>query len=41
MRNAEQWVIAVVDGNGTVPTVFVGSGHRTNPDPSWVVEQFV
>ncbi|WP_415973307.1 glutaredoxin domain-containing protein [Rhodococcus sp. 077-4] len=32
---------SVNDGNETVPTVFVGSEHRTNPSPSWVIEQFV
>ena len=34
-------VRSVNDGNETVPTVFVGTGHRTNPDPSWVARQFV
>ncbi|AMY21797.1 glutaredoxin domain-containing protein [Rhodococcoides fascians] len=34
-------VRSVNDGNETVPTVFVGTEHRTNPSPSWVVEQFV
>ncbi|AJW42816.1 integral membrane protein [Rhodococcus sp. B7740] len=34
-------VRSVNDGNETVPTVFVGSEHRTNPDPSWVLAQFV
>lgn len=34
-------VRSVNDGNETVPTVFVSSAHRTNPSPSWVVEQFV
>ena len=34
-------VRSVNDGNETVPTVFVGSEHRTNPSQSWVVEQFV
>jgi len=29
----------VNDGNETVPTVFVGAEHRTNPAPSWVREQ--
>lgn len=29
-------VRSVNDGNETVPTVFVGSEHRTNPAPSWV-----
>ena len=32
---------SVNDGNETVPTVFVGAEHRTNPDPSWVIAQFV
>ncbi|MBY3810058.1 hypothetical protein HQO12_14220 [Rhodococcus fascians] len=32
---------SVNDGNETVPTVFVGTGHRTNPSPSWVAQQFV
>ncbi|MEW1878361.1 glutaredoxin domain-containing protein [Rhodococcus sp. NPDC080181] len=34
-------VRSVNDGNETVPTVFVGTGHRTNPSPSWVAQQFV
>ncbi|MEV8236865.1 glutaredoxin domain-containing protein [Rhodococcus sp. NPDC077669] len=34
-------VRSVNDGNETVPTVFVGTGHRTNPSPSWVALQFV
>ncbi|GHP19341.1 hypothetical protein RN2511_040770 [Rhodococcus sp. NKCM2511] len=34
-------VRSVNDGNETVPTVFAGSEHRTNPDPSWVAQQFV
>ncbi|MBY4109636.1 hypothetical protein HQO82_06385 [Rhodococcus fascians] len=34
-------VRSVNDGNETVPTVFVGTEHRTNPSPSWVVQQFV
>jgi mycoredoxin len=34
-------VRSVNDGNETVPTVFAGSEHRTNPDPSWVLAQFV
>ncbi|MCJ0979725.1 hypothetical protein MTX35_18615 [Rhodococcus sp. ARC_M12] len=34
-------VRSVNDGNETVPTVFVGSEHRTNPNPSWVLAQFV
>jgi glutaredoxin len=29
-------VRSVNDGNETVPTVFVGGEHRTNPSPSWV-----
>ena len=29
-------VRSVNDGNETVPTVFVGDEHRTNPPPSWV-----
>ena len=29
-------VRAVNDGNETVPTVFVGEEHRTNPAPAWV-----
>ncbi|MGV8874703.1 MAG: glutaredoxin domain-containing protein [Rhodococcus sp. (in: high G+C Gram-positive bacteria)] len=33
-------VRSVNDGNETVPTVFTRSEHRTNPSPSWVVEQF-
>ncbi|OZD49612.1 hypothetical protein CH252_16820 [Rhodococcus sp. 06-1477-1B] len=32
---------SVNDGNETVPTVFVGTEHRTNPSPSWVAQQFV
>lgn len=32
-------VRSVNDGNETVPTVFVGDAHRTNPAPSWVREQ--
>lgn len=34
-------VRSVNDGNETVPTVFVGTEHRTNPSPSWVAQQFV
>lgn len=34
-------VRSVNDGNETVPTVFVGGEHRTNPSPSWVREQLV
>ncbi|MDV8021842.1 glutaredoxin domain-containing protein [Rhodococcus sp. IEGM 1330] len=34
-------VRSVNDGNETVPTVFAGSEHRTNPNPSWVLAQFV
>ena len=34
-------VRSVNDGNETVPTVFEGTGHRTNPSPSWVAQQFV
>ncbi|MCZ4564132.1 glutaredoxin domain-containing protein [Rhodococcus sp. IEGM 1401] len=34
-------VRSVNDGNETVPTVFAGSEHRTNPDSSWVLAQFV
>lgn len=33
-------VRAVNDGDETVPTVFLGSAARTNPDPSWVIAQF-
>jgi len=29
-------VRSVNDGNETVPTVFWGEEHRTNPPPSWV-----
>jgi glutaredoxin len=29
-------VRSVNDGNETVPTVFVGDEHRTNPSPAWV-----
>ena len=29
----------VNDGNETVPTVFVGDEHRTNPAPRWVRER--
>jgi mycoredoxin len=29
-------VRSVNDGNETVPTVFVGDEHRTNPSPRWV-----
>jgi mycoredoxin len=32
-------VRSVNDGDETVPTVFVGDAHRTNPTPSWVREQ--
>jgi glutaredoxin len=32
-------VRSVNDGNETVPTVFVGENHRTNPAPAWVREQ--
>lgn len=32
-------VRSVNDGNETVPTVFVGDEHRTNPAPAWVREQ--
>lgn len=32
-------VRSVNDGNETVPTVFVGDEHRTNPSPSWVKER--
>jgi mycoredoxin len=32
-------VRSVNDGNETVPTVFVGEAHRTNPAPAWVREQ--
>ena len=32
-------VRAVNDGNETVPTVFVGDEHRTNPPPAWVRER--
>ncbi|MDF1602635.1 glutaredoxin domain-containing protein [Nocardioides sp. YIM 152315] len=32
-------VRSVNDGNETVPTVFVGDEHRTNPPPSWVRER--
>jgi glutaredoxin len=32
-------VRSVNDGNETVPTVFVGAEHRTNPAPSWVRER--
>jgi glutaredoxin len=32
-------VRSVNDGDETVPTVFVGDDHRTNPAPAWVREQ--
>lgn len=32
-------VRSVNDGNETVPTVFAGTEHRTNPSPSWVRER--
>ena len=32
-------VRSVNGGNETVPTVFVGAEHRTNPPPAWVREQ--
>ncbi|SFC83965.1 Glutaredoxin [Nocardioides terrae] len=32
-------VRSVNDGNETVPTVFVGEAHRTNPAPAWVRQQ--
>jgi glutaredoxin len=32
-------VRSVNGGNETVPTVFVGDVHRTNPAPAWVREQ--
>ena len=32
-------VRSVNGGNETVPTVFVGDEHRTNPPPSWVRER--
>ena len=32
-------VRSVNGGNETVPTVFVGDEHRTNPSPAWVREQ--
>jgi mycoredoxin len=32
-------VRSVNDGNETVPTVFVGEDHRTNPAPAWVRER--
>jgi mycoredoxin len=34
-------VRSVNDGNETVPTVFLGEEHRTNPAPAWVREQLV
>ncbi|WP_196780905.1 glutaredoxin domain-containing protein [Nocardioides sambongensis] len=34
-------VRAVNGGNETVPTVFVGDEHRTNPAPAWVRQQLV
>jgi glutaredoxin len=34
--DASARVRSVNDGNETVPTVFVGAEHRTNPPPSWV-----
>ncbi|MCZ4520552.1 glutaredoxin domain-containing protein [Rhodococcus ruber] len=34
-------VRSVNDGNETVPTVFAASEHRINPNPSWVLTQFV
>jgi mycoredoxin len=34
-------VRSVNDRNETVPTVFVGTEHCTNPSPSWVAQQFV
>lgn len=36
---AAQRVREVNDGNETVPTVFVGTDARTNPDPRWVRAQ--
>lgn len=32
-------VRSVNDRNETVPTVFLGAEHRTNPSPSWVAAQ--
>lgn len=32
-------VRSVNDGDETVPTVFVGEVHRTNPAPAWVRER--
>jgi mycoredoxin len=32
-------VRSVNNGNETVPTVFVGEDHRTNPAPAWVRER--
>nr|WP_296777484.1 glutaredoxin domain-containing protein [Rhodococcus sp. (in: high G+C Gram-positive bacteria)] len=32
-------VRSVNDGNETVPTVFLGEKHHTNPSPSWVAAQ--
>jgi mycoredoxin len=32
-------VRSVNDGNETVPTVFLGEEHRTNPAPAWVRER--
>jgi mycoredoxin len=32
-------VRAVNGGDETVPTIFFGDRHRTNPPPSWVREQ--
>jgi mycoredoxin len=34
--SASARVRSVNDGNETVPTVFVGEAHRTNPAPAWV-----
>lgn len=38
-EDAAARVRSVNGGNETVPTVFVGDGHRTNPPPSWVRER--
>ena len=37
--DAASRVRSVNGGDETVPTVFVGDDHRTNPPPSWVREQ--